>query len=120
MCSIGREEEIRAHFIIWKKKQLMVQRSNKAMEISKQIILKTFSFLEEEYYYTPVAREEESNIFMESLDLEYINNIRRRSISISYTKGKLSDDLKFTYTASITLKKLLIDQPTFFDMASLI
>jgi hypothetical protein len=76
----------------------MELRRNSTIEISRELILKTFYFLEEEYYYTPECKEEESNIFIESLDVGYINEIRRRKINISYTKGKLDDDLKFTYS----------------------
>jgi|KBSMisStandDraft_5_1062788.scaffolds.fasta_scaffold1517300_1 hypothetical protein len=80
----------------------MVKRNESKIECAKEIILNSFYFLEDKYYYAPVFRIEESNIFIESLDVEYTNEIRRRKINISFTKGKLGDNTKYTFTVSIT------------------
>lgn len=72
------------------------------MDFAKNIILKVFNFLEEQYSYTPVCKVEDDNTFIESFDVEYINEIRRRKIRISYTKGKVYYEIKYTFTGSIT------------------
>ena len=80
----------------------MDQRNSSKIEIIKKEILEVFNFLEEEYYYKPEFKVEESEVFIESLEVEYTNEIRRRNIIISYTKGKVYNEIKYTFGASIT------------------
>lgn len=72
------------------------------MEVAKNIILKVFHFLEEQYYYTPACKVEDDSTFIESLDVEYINEIKRRKIRISYTKTRVYNEIKYTFSGSIT------------------
>ena len=72
------------------------------MEVAKNIILKIFRFLEEHYYYTPVCRVQDGSTFIESLDVEYINETKRRKIRISYTKTRVYNEIKYTFSGSIT------------------
>jgi len=58
--------------------------------------------LEDQYFYTPVYKKEDDNIFMESLEIEYINEIKQRKVAISYTKGNLHKEIRYTFTLSIT------------------
>jgi hypothetical protein len=64
--------------------------------------LQTFRFLEDQYLYTPVYYEKEDTIFIESLDVEYINDIKRRKITISYTNANVYNESKYTFNLSIT------------------
>ena len=80
----------------------MDQRNSSKIEIIKETILKAFNFLEEEYFYRYESRVEVSDTFIESLEVEYTSEIRRRNIIISYTKGKVNDEIKYTFNASIT------------------
>ena len=76
--------------------------NNHKIEIVRNLILKTFRFLEDQYFYTPVYKKEDDNIFMESLEIEYINEIKQRKVAISYTKGNLHKEIRYTFTLSIT------------------
>lgn len=80
----------------------MAQKNDSKIELVKQTIHKVFYFLEEEFYYVPLVKVVESAIFIESIEVEYINELIRRSIDISYTKSKSSGELKYTFTASIS------------------
>jgi hypothetical protein len=72
------------------------------MEIAKGLILKTFHFLEDQYSYTPVCKVSDDKTFIESFDVEYVNEIKRRKIRISYIKGKVYSEIKYTFNLSIT------------------
>jgi len=69
------------------------------LEAVKALILKTFSFMENDYYYTHSSNIEDSRVFDECLIVEYENTITRRRLSVSYTTGD-----RFTF--SITIERL--------------
>lgn len=71
------------------------------VEIVKSLILKNFSFLAEEYFYTSVCKAEEDEIFIESFDIEYTSQLKLREISISYTKAQVYNEIRYTFSASI-------------------
>ncbi|MBU0763608.1 MAG: DUF1016 family protein [Bacteroidetes bacterium] len=72
------------------------------IEIVKEAILKIFFFLEKDYYYSSTYKIEDSNIFNESLDIEYIGQIKRRKVVISYTMRIIPEGYKCTFGMSIT------------------
>jgi len=72
------------------------------MESAKDLILQAFYFLESQYFYTHVYYEKEDITFIESLDVEYVNEIRRRKIRISYTNANVYNESKYTFSMSIT------------------
>ena len=72
------------------------------MEALKDLILKAFFFLEEQYFYTHIFKKNEDNTFIEYLVMDYINEIKRRTITISYTKAKVYDEISYTFTVTIT------------------
>lgn len=76
--------------------------NNHRIEIVKNLILKTFHFLEDQYFYTPVYKAEDDSMFMESLEIEYVNENKQRKVAISYTKGNLHKEIRYTFTLSIT------------------
>lgn len=81
----------------------MDQRSTKSYkEIAKQLISEIFYFLETSYYYTPTISIEDSHLFVESINVEFTNEIRRRNVWISYTQGEVDGELRFTFSAAIT------------------
>jgi hypothetical protein len=66
----------------------------------KKSILNTFSFLERDYLYSPEISETSSNVFDESLDIEYVNKAKRRTVTVSYTR-KVDEEVKHTFSVSI-------------------
>jgi hypothetical protein len=70
------------------------------LSIAKKLIIKEFSFLEEQGFerFSKIRR---SNVFINSLDVEYRNLDRQRKICISYTKGKVFEEIKYSFTLSI-------------------
>ncbi len=85
------------HSIIWNKKQFMESNNERL----KEIILKAFSFLEEEHNYSVICKETEKDIFIDSFEVEYTNSILRREISISYSKGMVNNIVRHTFAISI-------------------
>jgi hypothetical protein len=77
------------------------QKSNN-MEVVKNIIEKVFYFLEEEYLYSSVYNAEEDSTFIESLNVEYVNELKRRKVRIGYTKANVYNDIKYTFSCSIS------------------
>lgn len=75
---------------------------NNKIEVVKNLILQAFYFLENEYYYTPIYKVEYDNLFLESLDVDYVNETKKRKITISYTKSKNDNEIKYTFSGSIT------------------
>jgi hypothetical protein len=73
---------------------------SKEVTISKNLIAKHFSFLETEGY-TANVEEEASKFFLESLKVKYTNQIKRREITISFTKSNLDEEIRFSYSTSI-------------------
>ena len=71
------------------------------IEIAKKLIIKNFSFLEENgYKYT--CKFDDDPTFIESLYVKYINTLKNREITISYHQGKVYEDIKYSFGASIT------------------
>ena len=75
---------------------------SRRMESVKNLILQEFYFLEEQYFYVPACRLEDGTTFIESLNVEYVNEIKRRKIRISYTKSNVYNEIKYTFNGSIT------------------
>ncbi|HET9056049.1 MAG TPA: hypothetical protein VFN30_04290 [Chitinophagaceae bacterium] len=75
---------------------------NHRIEIVKNIILQVFSFLEEQYLYTPKCKVEGDDIFIESFEVEYVHETKRRKIAVSYTKSQVYSEIKYTFSVSIT------------------
>jgi hypothetical protein len=91
------EVENRAHFIIWSKKLfIMINMIN-----LKEEILSSFSFLEKEYNYSVIFKEIENSVFLESFEFEYSNEILRREITLSYSKGLVDDIIRHTFALTI-------------------
>lgn len=84
---------------MWKRKMFI--RISDEMKIAKDLILKVFNFLETEYNYTPTFETEKSKVFIESASVRYTHEIRRRIISIHYTKGEVYGEIKYTFSLSI-------------------
>ncbi|MCD6018561.1 MAG: hypothetical protein K0S53_1682 [Bacteroidetes bacterium] len=78
----------------------MVKKS-KEMELAQELLLKTFSFLENDYLYVPKFCVIDSAVFLEYGKLEYTNEIKKRIIDISYTKGSIDGEIKYTFSLSI-------------------
>jgi hypothetical protein len=78
------------------------QLKNHKMDNVRNLILKTFHFLEDKYFYYPVNKEENDDFFIESSGIEYVSENKKRKILISYTKGKVDNEIVHTFTASIT------------------
>ncbi len=79
-----------------------MEKRDNSMIISKNLILNEFNFLEREYYFTPHCRDIQDATFIEKTQLEYINEVRRRNVRVSCVKGKVINDVIYTFTASIT------------------
>jgi hypothetical protein len=71
------------------------------MEAIKNLILNTFQFLEDQYFYSSVYKEESSDIFIVFFEVEYVNELKRRKIGISYTKLNVNTEMRHTFSASI-------------------
>jgi hypothetical protein len=71
------------------------------IKVVKEIILEVFHFLEERYTYIPVLKDKHDKTFIESIDIEYINQPKRRKIVISYSKNKVYEEVKYTLSCSI-------------------
>ena len=69
--------------------------------ISKRLITKEFDFLEEEGYEQrcEIINDE---TFIEYMCVKYTNNQKKRKVTIGYSKNKVYDDIKYTFTASIS------------------
>jgi hypothetical protein len=78
-----------------------MEKNNTDIDIAKQLILKVFFFLEKEYSYTPIPKHTEDPFFDKSLDVEYVNEVRRRNISVSYTKTNMNGETRHSFTLSI-------------------
>jgi len=72
------------------------------MQLAKNLILQVFFFLEEQYFYNTVLEAIDDRTFIECLDVEYINEIKRRKIRVSYIKSKVYNEVKYTFNGSIT------------------
>jgi hypothetical protein len=67
----------------------------------KEEILSSFSFLEKEYNYSVIFKEIENSVFLESFEFEYSNEILRREITLSYSKGLVDDIIRHTFALTI-------------------
>lgn len=76
--------------------------NNISNDIVMKLILKEFSFLEEDYLYSYCFSKDTSQAFLENLNVEYSNEVKRRKIRIGYTKINVSGEIKFTFSLSIT------------------
>jgi hypothetical protein len=76
------------------------QENSKAEEIKKMII-NAFKFLEDQYLYIPTFKKDSAEIFLMSLEVEYINEIKKRKVAISYTKSNMDNEIRHTFTAAI-------------------
>ena len=72
------------------------------MEIVTKMIVTTFNFLEKEYFYTPSYKVGDSALFIDSLHVEYVNEVKSREIIIGYTKSDLNNEIRYTFSVSIT------------------
>lgn len=75
---------------------------NHRIEVVKNIILQVFSFLEEQYLYSPDCKEEKEHLFNESFEILYVNEIKRRKIAVSYTQSNVFNEIRYTFSVSIT------------------
>ena len=75
---------------------------SKEMKIAEELILKAFNFLVDDYMFSPQLKTEESLIFIESIAIEFIHNNYCRNVRVSYVKGKVYNDIKYTFEVSIT------------------
>jgi len=75
---------------------------NHRMETTKDLILQVFCFLEEQYSYTHIFQEKMDDTFIEYLQVTYINEVKHREVTISYTSGKVYDEIRYTFTITIT------------------
>ena len=78
------------------------EQRNHNMEIAKNLILKVFRFLEDQYLLTSCYKVENDPTFIEYLNVEYVDEIKRRKIRIGYTKGEVYNEIKYTFSSSIT------------------
>lgn len=77
-----------------------LEKNNNVEEI-KGIIINTFKFLEDQYLYVPTFKKDNDEVFLTSLEVEYINEIRKRKVAISYTLSNLHNELRHSFTATI-------------------
>ena len=73
---------------------------NKEVETSKNLILKCFSFLKDQGYAVKVEGND-SELFLESLNVVFTNEIKKRKIIISFTKSKFDEEIRFTFSATV-------------------
>lgn len=78
-----------------------METKSKEMEIAKELVLKIFRFLEKDYLYTPQFEIKGSAVFLEYASIEYINKSKKRSIDISYTKGEVYGEIKYTFSLGV-------------------
>jgi hypothetical protein len=78
-----------------------MEKQKNNIEQAKAMILKTFYFLETDYYCAPHIEIKEDKNFKEYLSIKYANQISRREINITYTKGDLDNITKYTFGTSI-------------------
>lgn len=71
------------------------------IEICKKLILKNFFFLVDKGY-EPTYKLHSSEGFIEYFEFEYINNKKERKVSIVYSKSKVYEEMKYTFSATIT------------------
>jgi hypothetical protein len=72
----------------------------KEVTISKNLIAKHFAFLEAEGYKINIE-EEASQFFLENLKITYTSEIKKRKITISFTKSNFDEEIRFSYTTTI-------------------
>lgn len=70
------------------------------LENAQKLIFKNFTFLEK-MGYIPKVKVDSSPIFIESIDVEYQNDAKRRTVSINYNKSKVNDKIQYTFVVSI-------------------
>lgn len=78
------------------------QNSPEEVAIIRELIFKHFTFLEQMYQYIPAFNQKISPLFIDSFEVKFTNESRRRELSVSYTKGKFEQALKYTITVTIT------------------
>jgi len=75
--------------------------SENRIEIAKKIIATEFTFLKRIGYQSSF-KIEQTETFIEDMTAEYHSSEKKRHISINYTKGKIYQDIKHTFSASIS------------------
>ena len=73
---------------------------NEEVEISKNLILKYFSFLKDQGFGVEVEGND-SKLFLESLNVVFTNEIKKREITVSFTKSRIDEEIRFTFSASV-------------------
>jgi hypothetical protein len=71
------------------------------IELARKLIRQEFSFLEE-LGFECVIKALDDKTFIEYTGVEYSDENRKRKVSIRYTKGQVYDEVKYTFTVSIT------------------
>lgn len=71
-------------------------------EQASKLILHSFQILEREYDYKHSYKNESSDIFLEYLIVDFEQNEFKRKVSVSYTKGIVSNKVKFTFSVTIS------------------
>lgn len=80
----------------------MVKNSSyNVLDTVKSLILKKFYFLESDFNYSHTIRKNQESVFLEGLDVEYNNALSSRTLNVSYTKGEVYGQIKFTFSISI-------------------
>jgi hypothetical protein len=89
----------------------------KEVTISKNLITKHFSFLETEGYEINIE-EEASQFFLENLNIIYTSEIKKRKITVSFTKSNFDNEIRFSYTTSIVRLPYNSAYEDFFSLAA--
>ncbi len=77
-------------------------KANNNIEEIKNLILKSFKFLTDQYLYAPYPKMKDDPTFIEYFYVDYVEEIKRRNIRITYTKGKVYDEIRYTFSCTIT------------------
>lgn len=73
---------------------------NSYCSTAERIILDVFSFLEKEGYIAE-AKNIDDDSFIDKLQVKFVNDTIKREITVSYTKGIVEKEIRYTFSLSI-------------------
>lgn len=81
----------------------MEKQKNSVVSFVEEIISRHFAYLVNDFEYELSFQDCTDNIFEDCLSAVYTNKKLKREILVSYTKGTVSDEIRFTFSVSINI-----------------
>lgn len=73
----------------------------KELEFTKELIDRSFYFLVEKYFYKKKYIKKHNRLFIESVEFEYTNEAYDRRVRISFLKGRVNDEIIYSFGLTI-------------------